>query len=424
MELVNHKQPAREKLVLRLCKGLFCLSAVMTVFILCYLVNSPSRYSEKTSSFELPCVDKSMLGSGPLSLISSQLPSSMQSILHDLILVGANTRPDQDHDRELTLALRSTGEHKKVSIGETVYLESNDQEWRFSSQPTETALTPYSLENLRVVCEIKNASLKTQSVLTTSPIFSKSLQSEDYISLLKKGESWGPDVFLTGWGGEEYRDLTKKAKISIGPDVFFLKPGDCIWWNGVRWTQEIHTDDIGPVAQLIKTSPSQEGAHFQVWDETGFSSETVQLLPRAVSPSHFKIAELMTAIKPRSSSEITCQLEKRRVIVKAGDWWVRADNRWRQLRTAADLDAFLYHQLPGELFIFEKVETSKGKVMVQGRAFDKMRTSSEPISLVVQTEKKHPAPTNKSGRYVPSLMAKNRSTHSMTSNSGKEREEL
>ncbi len=94
------------------------------------------------------------------------------------------------------------------------------------------------------------------------------------------------------------------------------------------------------------------------------------------SKAPHKAEEVITSVRPRSGSEITCQLGKRRVIVKEGDWWVKTDRRWRSLKTAEDLEAFLHHDIQGELFIFEKIENMKGKTILKGRCFDKMRTES------------------------------------------------
>jgi hypothetical protein len=418
MELIDSRIQRVEKWVLKSTEGLLYLAICITVFLTFYLIfGGLTRLTSSPSSY-LPDVSRSSVGEGPLALTDRLASAELQSVLEQLILVGASTRPDQDHDQQLTLALRSTGEQKKVSIGETVPLETKGAVLNFSTEGADITLIPCSLESGKVFCKLSKASIQELCVLTPSLVFSRSLEKEGYVEMLKKGGVWSADVFLSGWGGEEYRDLKKKVKVSIGPDVFFLQPGDYLWWNGERWALEPESEKIGPIAQLIKAS--SQGVNFQVWDETGFSFEKIHLTQQDPSQVGFKIEELMTAIRPRASSEITCQLGKRRVIVKEGDWWIRMENRWKQLRTVAELDAFLHHQIPGELFIFEKVETSKGKIVLKGRAFDRMRTFSEPISLVVQTEKKGSPQASRSSKGNPAFLAKNRSGRPMLSNSSKE----
>ncbi|HEY5234724.1 MAG TPA: hypothetical protein VIJ14_00990, partial [Rhabdochlamydiaceae bacterium] len=57
-----------------------------------------------------------------------------------------------------------------------------------------------------------------------------------------------------------------------------------------------------------------------------------------------------------------------------------------------------------------KVENMKGKTILKGRCFDKMRTESLPISLVVNTEKKSPSSSGKNGSPQQSMIAKNKMT--------------
>jgi hypothetical protein len=218
---------------------------------------------------------------------------------------------------------------------------------------------------------------------------------------------WAPDLFLHQWGGEEYRDLSAKQKVEIDNKIYFLSVGDLLYFDGGEWKVGKSALDDAPLAKLISKSGQQ--MTFEVWNSTGYGSSIVSIdLQSSRAPE--KAVESITSVRPRSSSEITCQLGKRRVIVKEGDWWVRTDRRWRSLRTAEDLEAFLHHDIQGELFIFEKIENMKGKTILKGRCFDKMRTESLPLSLVVNTEKKSPSSSGRNGSPQPSMIAKNKMT--------------
>lgn len=410
MELTRRNDLLAEKWVRRVSQGLFCLATLISFALWSVLIFGYPSFEKVEVKF--PSISIESLGQGPLALNKLQ-STKLQPLLQELVLIGANTRPDQDHDRVCSLALRTSGEERTLSVGETVYFEVKDEKLCFTQEATDLALTARSLEMDQLICEIKTQNISESCILSSSAIFSHLLDQELYVDVLKKGATWGKDVFLTGWGGDEYRDMTNRVKVSLGPDVYFLKPGDCLWWNGDAWVDTIESDSIGPIAQLVKAT--SQGADFQVWDSTGFSSQTIHLGLQVPPKTSFKIDELMTAIRPRSPSEITCQLGKRRVIVREGDWWIRADDRWKPVRTSADLEACLHHQIPGELFIFETVEASKGKVTLKGRAFDRMRTFSEPVSLVLQTEKKQSAP-GKHSTGSPHL-AKHRSRHPVVSHS-------
>ncbi len=424
MEFITHTAFI-DKWMLQIYRCLFAFAVLLSIALGGYLVLGGAKSSEgKKASFS---IEKEVLGQGLLALNSCREPL----ILQELLLVGVNTRPDQD--RQFSLALRSTGEQKIGTLGETIFLQQVHGTWMFSTEP-ELSLTPYSVEGTQLLCKLNN----DQAVLTPSSLFLRPLAHESYVEALKKGTAWGTDVFLAGWGGDEYRNLTQKVKVAIGPSVYFLNVGDCLYWNGEKWTEDPSMNNflilnrakapaielsergevsmntpplsdnlnpgalarfkmgsysltgpekaVGPIAQLVRGS--SQGVDFQVWDETGFSSEKIHLAMESSPKTSFKMDELMTAIRPRTASEITCQLGKRRVILKEGDWWIRTDRRWKPVRTAADLEACLHHQIAGELFIFEKIETTKGKVTLKGQAFDRMRTFSEPVSLTVHTEKK------------------------------------
>ncbi len=383
MELSNHSDLLAIKWIEQASRALVGAAAAVSLSLwIVLLFNQPQHEMREE---KLPVLSMNVLGQGPLSL--STLPlGEMDPIFQELVLIGTSTRPDQDHDHACTIALRSSGEKRTISIGETLFFELKEGHLFFSNEATDLSMTARTHEKRELICEIRNKDASHPYALSSSAIFSQSLDQEPYVELLKKGSAWGKDVFLTDWGGDEYREMTNKVKISLGPDVYFLKPGDCLWWDGDVWRTEVESDEIRPIAQLTKAS--SHGADFEVWDSTGFSSQTVRLSMESLPKTSLKIDELMTAIRPRSATEITCQLGKRRVILREGDWWIHADNRWRPVRTAADLEACLNHEIQGELFIFEKVEASNGNVTLKGQAFDRMRTSCQPVSLVMQTEKK------------------------------------
>ncbi len=415
MELVKHTDLLLEKWVLRIGVVLSGAAAFMTLFICAVLMFGMPKI-EKTPIL-LPTPELDAIGQGPLAL-SLPISKELQPLMQELILIGANTRPDQE--LSCSLALRSSAQKKTIFLGETLFLELKEDRFIFSDVPTEFGIKARSLANNVLICDIYHQNSHESCSLNSSAIFTHSLDQESYIEVLKKGAVWGKDVFLSGWGGEEYKEMMSKAKISIGPDVYFLKPGDCLYWNGEMWTHELESDVIVPIAQVIKTS--SEGTDFQVWDSSGFSSEAVHLEIQTPPKSSLKIDEAITAIRPRSPTEITCQLGKRRVIVREGDWWIRLDDRWKPVRTIDDLEACLNHQIAGELYIFEKIEASTGKVVLQGRAFDRMRTLSEPLSLVLQTDKK-PHGSRRSATGSPAI-AKHHSQRPVISHSIRKGDEL
>ncbi|MGH2638682.1 MAG: hypothetical protein ACRDF4_05290, partial [Rhabdochlamydiaceae bacterium] len=278
MELAWQNDLSVEKWVLKIGKVLFCLAIIISFILWSILIFGHSLRAKLELNSPIPVI--ATLGQGPLALNRPQ-SKELQPLLQELVLIGANTRPDQD--RVCSLALRSSGEKKTLSLGETFFFEMKEGRLLFSKETTDLRMTARSLENGLLICEIKNKNSSESCTLTPSAIFSPVIEQEPYVETLKKGAVWGKDVFLTGWGGDEYREMTNKAKISFGPDVYFLKPGDCLWWNGKTWVSDIESDTIEPIAQLVKVS--SHGADFQVWDSTGLSSQTIHIGTQASSKS-------------------------------------------------------------------------------------------------------------------------------------------
>jgi hypothetical protein len=175
-----------------------------------------------------------------------------------------------------------------------------------------------------------------------------------------------------------------------------------LWWDGDEW-QVGQPQPSAPIAQLV--SVSERGSKVEVWSGSGFDSSVIEMYINQGS-SPLKADQTIMAVRPRAPGEITCQLGKRRVIVKEGDWWVKTERRWRPLRTVEELEAFLHHQIQGELFVFEKIEQTRNQIMLRGKSFDKTRAQIEPLALVVNTEKKSTIASHKKEHTHSSAIAK------------------
>jgi len=355
----------------------------------------------------LPSIDYMKIGKGSFATSSKEVGPEFEPLINELVIIGKNTRPDSGALSMLSLGFKTSGQQQQIVSGQKIFLAAVENSYQFTDEKTELSILPLPMEGSDVLVQIEMDGKKEEVVLKASPLFVRSLEQESYVQSLKKGKMWAPDLFLHQWGGEEYRDLSAKQKVEIDNKIYFLSVGDLLFFDGCEWKVGKSALDDAPLAKLISKSGQQ--MTFEVWNSTGYGSSIVNIdLQSSRAPE--KAVESITSVRPRSSSEITCQLGKRRVIVKEGDWWVRTDRRWRSLRTAEDLEAFLHHDIQGELFIFEKIENMKGKTILKGRCFDKMRTESLPLSLVVNTEKKSPSSSGRNGSPQPSMIAKNKMT--------------
>jgi hypothetical protein len=407
MELLTPSNFRREKL-LQLAQGVILLVALLFCIvwlIVLSLQGQEARLSPRSLPF--PSLDYSKIGKGSFAISTKVVSPELEPLVQELVLLGKNTRPDSGILSRIHLGFKSSGAKQELISGQKLFIAKQGAGFQFSEAETDLSILPLSLTGNEVLLQIQNSSDKKEEIiLAPSSLFQPALEEEAYVQSLKKGKMWAPDLFLNQWGGEEYRDLSSKHKVEIDEKVYFLSVGDTLWWDGSEWKIGSSILEDAPMAKLM--AATSRDLKLEVWDSTGYVSSSVVIPLCQGSKASHKAEEVITSVRPRSASEITCQLGKRRVIVKEGDWWVKTERRWRPLRTADDLEAFLHHDIQGELFIFEKIESTKGKITLKGRSFDKMRTETEPLSLVVNTEKKPIRKLEPHQASKASMIAKNK----------------
>ncbi len=389
-------------------QGIAVLAAfLLSIFWLVSLGLKIQSGNSLTRSAAFPSIDYMKIGKGPLAIFPKGVSPELEPLIKELVIMGKNTRPDSGALSTVCLGFKTSGAQQQLVSGQKLFLAPEGSSYKFTDEKTDLCILPLPMKGSEVLLQIETPGKKEEVILKSSALFAHSLDEETYVQVLKKGKMWAPDLFLHQWGGEEYRDLSAKNKVEIDNKVYFLSVGDLLWWDEGQWKTGKAAFEDAPLAKLISTSGQE--MIFEVWNPNGYVSSSVNVALQS-SKAPQKAEEVITSVRPRSPSEITCQLGKRRVIVKEGDWWIKTDRRWRSLKTAEDLEAFLHHDIQGELFIFEKIENMKGKTILKGRCFDKMRTESLPLSLVVNTEKKTPSSSGKNGSPQPAMIAKNKMT--------------
>lgn len=326
-------------------------------------------------SLPRPTLEK--IGSGGLALKPRIQEQELLPFVEELVLIGKNSRPDSSALPTVKLGLKSSGYQREAVCGQTI---------AFTEGQMEFTVTPLSIVDRGVLVEVAKGEKREKLVLNPSRLFQSSCEDEEFFQIVKKGQFWGSDIFLQNWGGIEYQPLSSKQKIEMGGKVYFVAAGDFLWWNGDVWKMGKPPLIDAPLMKIVVANSQNVKA--EIWDAQGFSSKIVQMSLQTPLKIPLKADEMMTAVRSRAPDEITCQLGKRRVTVREGDWWVHNNGRWKVLRNGYELEAFLNHEIPGELFIFEKIENGKEKITLKARGFDRMRTHSEPISLVFNTDKK------------------------------------
>ena len=324
MKLLNPLERRNIAIARALQGSLLALAFLLSVLWLAALCFNDQRLHSSPLRLPLPALDYLRIGKGPLSISPRAVSPELEPLAQELIVMGKNTRPDSGVLAAVCLGLKSAGAKKELVLGQKIFLSGQGAAYQFSDTETDLAVIPLAAAGSDVLLQVERAGQKEELLISPSPLFQNSLEDELYVQCLKKGKMWAPDMFLHQWGGDEYRELGSKHKIEIDNKVYFLAVGDSLWWEGGSWNtgpQPLMLQT--PIAKVAAVTP--QGAQIDVWDASGYASASMELLLQKGLRAPVKAEEVITSVRPRSANEVTCQLGKRRVIVKEGDWWVKTD---------------------------------------------------------------------------------------------------
>lgn len=203
---------------------------------------------------------------------------------------------------------------------------------------------------------------------------------------LAEARWWGHDLFR-----EKYGMGPLSQRVEIGPlsqsQFLELQKENWIAWKEGQW-QKIETLSEGkscPIAHI--ESFDRKSILFEGWDLEGHIR--LSLSHAQASPFKAKAEDLFTSVRIRSEKQISCMLEKQCLILKAGDWVLKGENRWKILRKKEEQEAYLKGKLVGELFFFDRIESKGGQKVIQGNLFSVDRSQVLPIEMAVSGQRKN-----------------------------------
>jgi hypothetical protein len=389
------------------CLGVTCLLSI-------YIFFSEKEVVIKQSSVYLkqtPSINEqyALIGTGPLSLNTENFLGRIPNLSREIKLLARNTRPDKGSQRdEVLLALKSSGDELTVGDGQKVYLMAAKKDHitslplHFSREPTPLWFIPLVIGSEEISVEVgmkiveedgtekeerthftlENASTGQEKVKENSSAF----------QTLASARFWGTDLLMQRYGGEELREVKEKQMIEfLHPNSSFcyVAPGDYLTWLDGKW-QVSALSQIKPEAPLAHVKALQgRSLEIEAWDEKGFFPLRVKLAQQLVPKIMYKPDSLPTAFRLRTSSQVTCVLGKRRMILKQGDWLFKTSTGWHILKRLEEIEDCLQHKIKGELFIFDHLEKEEGRILLRGTLFDEMRTQMQPIEIPIVGSKKN-----------------------------------
>ena len=197
------------------------------------------------------------------------------------------------------------------------------------------------------------------------------------------GESrwWGSDLFL-----EKYEMGEACQRLEIGPiaqaRLIDVKEGGWIGFKENQWRAIPQLEEAKglPIARIKNKTP--EGLEIEGWE--GMSHIRLKLQPMPLVPLKIRAEELFTQLRIRSEKQISCAIEKQCLILKTGDWVIKADQRWKILRKKEEKDAYVRGEIQGDLFVFDRIETKGTGKTICGHYFSAGRTHIAVLDCPVQ----------------------------------------
>jgi hypothetical protein len=379
-----------------------------------FLYSSGDRFDmeepKRPSCFEQPPFSYEAIGTGILQLNPCPAWGWVAHLAKELLVIAHNSRPDAvGKEVQILLGLKAQNETKEVVSGKTFFLEKDMSTgaFTFSDSLQPLWVKPILLDNGRILIEAgkKLGQLdsthgheeKGQFTIFASPKGMSTDRNDSTFlkgafSQLRNAKYWGKDLLIEKYGGREFAGLQGKCKIDLKEGalsyVVFVGIGDYLMWKNGRWQQSPFSEltTKHPIALVKGVSP--RSIELTVWDQRGFSPESIELAIEHCGRLAQKPEAVLTQPRFRTASQISCLLGKKRVMIRQGDWMLKTGSGWRNLRKKEEINNYLSHQMRGELFIFDALEKEQGRYVLKGTLFDEMRTQQQLISISIEMENK------------------------------------
>lgn len=334
-----------------------------------------------------------LIGSSALILHEYHTSSWARRIANELLLLGYNTRPDQQRPTPIAFSLNKGRDPFIVQNQELIFLEEGKDGLACSEKKTGLWIQPVLLDNGTVLIKVSRqfhaieqnaefiASYVPDLIQVSEDGFIRQLQSSTYLNC---------DLLIQHYGGPEFSGWKEKGTLKCmnqnGSYACFISEADLLVFKEQQWqvaSLATKTDGL-PLARVKRISPQQ--IQLEVWDEKGFFSSLLEVPLQQKKAEKLEIS--FTKIRMRSATQISCSLGKKRLFLKQGDWLLRTSSGWHRLDKSKDVENYLYHRLIAEVFIFDAIVKEQGFSFMKGTLFDQTRMQMQRIQLPIQTEKK------------------------------------
>jgi len=341
---------------------------------------------------------------GPLALQHNPRSPLALALEQSFVLLAQSLRPDeQEGEKKFCLGIRGSGENRIVEEGETLYFSCSERRsggvdnLNFNAGEGDYILQAHAAGGGALVLKIDGAESDAfEVVLADGGGGGLPKRYPWNVWQLKQAKWWGNDAFFQEYGGAEYRQLSQKHRIVLEEGknrrVLLVSANDFLTMKDGKWevvSSLDKADKAAPLARVRSTGPSH--LEIEAWDEQGFSMFQAKLPREQLPNAGLDPKKLFLSPKLRSARQFSCHMEKKRMVLKPGDWVVKTKTGWHKLKTKKEIEAFLAHEMRGDLVIIDQIDE---KGVLKAKYFDEMRSKGFPLSLTLTPEKK---PTKKKG---------------------------
>lgn len=334
-----------------------------------------------------------LIGSSALALSEHHTSSWARRIANELLILGYNTRPDQQSPTLIAFSLNKGKNSFTAQNEELIFLEEGEKGLVCSEKKTSLWIQPILLNNKAILIK---ASRQFHSTEQNAEFISSSselqMSNDDFIQQLQNSSYLSFDLLIQNYGGPRFAGWEEKGTLKCMDQMqsyaCFVSKSDLLVFKDHKWqVASLATKTQGlPLAQVKKLLPEQ--MQLEVWDEKGFCSKFIEVPLQKKNPKRTKLEIPFTKIRMRSGTQVSCSLDKKRLFLKQGDWLYKTASGWHRLDKPKDVEDYVYHRLIAEVFIFDAIVKEQGCCFMKGTLFDETRMQMQRIQLPIQTEKK------------------------------------
>lgn len=175
------------------------------------------------------------------------------------------------------------------------------------------------------------------------------------------------------------QSTSQKERLEIDGEIIYIQEKDVLLFKDGKWCLKNANENtlLYPIARV--KSINSKAVEIDAWDVQGNNKYTFSINPISKAQFVVKVDGLITAVKPRTNTHLSCIFDKQRLILKSKDLLIKKDNRWKLLKKDVVLDDIKTE----ELFYFDKIEVRGSKKFLIGYLFNTLRTNFQKIEVPI-----------------------------------------